>query len=198
MTKRAISGFNSRAAVGLEWIVTVIASGGFNDRAVGLDFSSGRNKVIDRIGHVPAIPHRHFSAHNMSRSLIEIRGQRGFECVSQHAGTDAREHAALVIIGLQRLGERRLSGFSLVNIFPANDFCQDVILVIALAAFPDFLRGDGKSHAIRIEIVEINRLAPDIAHIERHHGPAVSSNHHGSDFRLKPAEGALGMNARQL
>jgi len=70
-------------------------------------------------------------------------------------------------------------------------------LVIALAAFSDFLSGDGKSHAIRIEIVEINRLALDIAHIERHYGPAVRGNHHGGDFRFKPAEGALGVNARQ-
>src|ERR1051325_7516558 len=104
MAKRTVSDRTPRSAMILKWIVAIVAGGGFDYRALNVDFAAGRNEFKKRIRDVlPAIA-GYFSADYVRRAAVVIGWQNVRKGIGEDTGTFPADDATAIEIRLQRLG----------------------------------------------------------------------------------------------
>ena len=101
-----------------------------------------------------------------------------------------RQAAGLVRIRLEGLAERRLASFASKDKVLADNFAEQIILIIPFAAFAGLQNRKGKLHAVGIESVQFERRAAAIGHFKRNHQPAVGRrNGNRANLGLESARG---------
>ncbi len=189
----AVAGLARRAPVRPQGIVAGIARCGLRYVPPGRNFAAGGGELVKRVGGVAALAAGQLPAHHVGRLAVEIGRQRSLEGIGKNSRAEARESAALVGGRLQGLGQDRLARLAAQDVVLACDFSEDVVAIIPRAVFGDGERGDRKLHALRIEIVQIERFAFGVGDLERHHRPAIAGDRDAGDLRFDTAVGrALG------
>ena len=154
MTEGAVVCLSTGTSMRLERIMAVITRGGLNQSASDLDPSPCRDKLKERVRDIPTVRSCQLTADDVRRPAVIIRRKRCLESVSKDPRARARKRPSPVIVGLARLGQRRLSLLAFVDIFLSRNLGENIVVIVTFSTLTQLDCGDRETDAVSVQILE--------------------------------------------